>query len=273
MNWRAIKAIIRRDLLAVTRSKGVMLPLIIVPLIFMIVLPAVFGIFAPVLMDMPGANMPDLSLFIDQLPSAMLAQFEGYSMEQLMIVFTLVYMFAPMFLIIPLMVASVVAADSFAGEKERKTLEALIYTPTTDTELFVGKMLSAMIPAVAVSLIGFLLYALTANIAAWPTMGRIFFPTAAWIIMILWVAPATAAAGLGATVIVSSKVNSFQEANQIAGVIVLPILVLVIGQITGAIYFGPLFTVLLGVFFWILGGVLLYVGVGTFRRSEILAKG
>ena len=111
MNWRAIKAIIRRDLLAVTRSKGVMLPLIIVPLIFMIVLPAAFGLFAPLLMEMPGANMPDLSLFLDQLPPVMLAQFEGYSMEQLMIVFTLVYMFAPMFLIIPLMVASVVAAE------------------------------------------------------------------------------------------------------------------------------------------------------------------
>ena len=273
MNWRAIFAITRRDLLAVTRSKGVMLPLIIVPLIFMIVLPAAFGFFGPALMEMPGANLPDLSLFLDQLPSELLEQFEGYSMEQLMIVFSLVYMFAPMFLIIPLMVASVVAADSFAGEKERKTLEALIYTPTTDLELFIGKVLSAMIPAVAISLIGFLLYALTANIAAWSTMGRIFFPTTAWIILIVWVAPGTAAAGLGATVIVSSRANSFQEANQIAGVIVLPILALVIGQVTGAIYFGAIFTVLLGAFFWILGGILLYVGVGTFRRNEILAKG
>jgi ABC-2 type transport system permease protein len=119
----------------------------------------------------------------------MLAQFEGYSSDQLMIVFTLVYMLAPMFLIIPLMVASVVAADSFAGEKERKTLEALIYTPTTDLELFVGKVLSAMIPAMLVTLVGFMLYALTANIAAWPTMGQIFFPNTAWIILVLWVAP------------------------------------------------------------------------------------
>ncbi len=273
MNWRSIWAIVRRDLLAVMRSKGVMLPLIIVPLIFMIILPAAFGFLTPVIMELPGANMPDISLFLDQLPPALLAQFEGYDLDQMMVVFTLVYMFAPMFLIIPLMVASVVAADSFAGEKERKTMEALIYTPTTDLELFTGKVLSAMFPAMLVSLVGFLLYGLTANISAWPTMGRIFFPNAAWIILVLWVTPGTAAMGLGATVLVSSKVNSFQEANQIAGVIVLPILALVVGQISGVMYFGTLLTVLLGVFFWLGGGILLYLGVRTFRRSEILARG
>ena len=273
MNWRAVKAIIQRDLLAVTRSKGVMLPLIIVPLLFMIILPAAFGFFTPILMEMPGANMPDITLFLDQLPPALLADFEGYSMEQLMIVFTLVYMLAPMFLIIPLMVASVVAADSFAGEKERKTLEALIYTPTTDLELFIGKVLSAMIPALLVTLVGFLLYSLTANLAAWPTMGEIILPNAAWIILVLWVAPATAVTGLGATVIVSSKVNSYQEANQIAGVIVLPIFALVVAQVTGVMYFGVLLTVLLGLVFWVAGGVLLVLGVRTFRRSEILARG
>lgn len=273
MNWRAIKTITRRDLLAVKRSKGVMLPLIIVPLIFMIILPAAFGLLTPVITEMPGANMPEINLFLEQLPPAMLAQFEGYTENQMMIVFMLVYLFAPMFLIIPLMVASVVAADSFAGEKERKTLEALIYTPTTDLELFIGKVLSAMIPAMLVTLVGFVLYALTANITAWPTMEQIFFPNAAWIILVLWVAPGTAATGLGATVLVSSKVNSFQEANQIAGIIVLPILALVIGQISGVMYFSNLLTILLGLFFWIAGTVLLYLGVGTFRRSEILARG
>jgi ABC-2 type transport system permease protein len=74
-------------------------------------------------------------------------------------------------------------------------------------------------------------------------------------------------------VLVSSKVNSFQEANQIAGIIVLPILALVIGQISGVMYFSILLTILLGLFFWVAGIVLLYLGVRTFRRSEILARG
>ena len=32
------------------------------------------------------------------------------------------YLFAPMFLIMPLMLSSIIAAESFAGERERKTL-------------------------------------------------------------------------------------------------------------------------------------------------------
>jgi ABC-2 type transport system permease protein len=272
MNWRAIKAIMKRDLLAVRRSKGVMLPMIIVPLIFMILLPAGIGYFGPILSRAPGANMPEIGQLMEILPSQLAEKFEGYTPDQALIVFMLVYAFAPMFLIVPLMVASVIAADSFAGEKERKTLEALVYTPTTDLELFAGKVLSAMLPAIAISLIGFMLYGISANLAAWPTMGEVFFPNMTWVVMVAWVAPATAAMGLGATVLVSSRVGSFQEANQIAAVIVVPVLALVFAQVSGVMYFSTWLTVGLGLVFWIVAGVLLSIGVKTFRRGEIMAR-
>jgi len=57
-------------------------------------------------------------------------------------------------------------------------LEALIHTPTTDCELVTDKLLTAWVPAAAIDLVGFVLYAIVANAAAWPAMGRIFFPTA-----------------------------------------------------------------------------------------------
>jgi ABC-2 type transport system permease protein len=272
MNWRAIKAIVRRDLLAVVRSKGVMLPLILVPVIMMVILPAAMGRFGPAMSQLPGANMGDITQFLEQMPESMLARYEGYTSDQLMIVFTLVYMFAPMYLIMPLMVASVVAADSFAGEKERNTLEALIYTPTTDLELFTGKVLSAWVPALLVSLVGFVLYGLSVNISAWPTMQEIFFPNATWLVLVFWVAPGAAALGLGATVLVSSRVNSFQEANQIAGIVVLPIVILVIAQASGVMYFSLALTVVLGVVVWLIALALLWVGIRTFRRSEIIAR-
>lgn len=272
MNWRAIKAIVWRDLLAVVRSKGVMLPMILVPLILLIAIPAGLGRFGPALSQIPGANMPDIEGFLSQIPETLLAQLEGYTTDQMLVIFFLLYMFAPMFLILPLMVASVVAADSFAGEKERKTLEALIYTPTTDLELFTGKVLSAWIPALVVSLVGFVCYGLAVNVAAWPTMERIFFPNATWLVLVLWVAPGAAALGLGATVLVSSRVNSFQEANQIAGVIVLPIVILVVAQATGVMYLSLGLTAALGAVIWLIAGALLWVGVRTFRRSEIIAR-
>ncbi len=272
MNWRAIKAIVRRDLLAVVRSKGVMLPLILVPIVLMIIMPAAMGRFGPAMTEIPGANVPDVAQLLEIMPESMLAQYERYNTDQLLIIFTLVYMFAPMFLIMPLMVASVVAADSFAGEKERNTLEALIYTPTTDLELFTGKVLSAWVPALLVSLVGFVLYGLTVNISAWPTMQEIFFPNATWLVLVFWVAPGAAGLGLGATVLVSSRVNSFQEANQIAGVVVLPIVILVIAQASGVMYLSLALTVVLGIVIWLIAIALLWVGVRTFRRSEIIAR-
>jgi ABC-type Na+ efflux pump permease subunit len=59
----------------------------------------------------------------------------------------------------PIITASVLAADSFAGEKERKTAEALLLTPATNEELLVGKILASLIPAVLLTAIVFLIYA------------------------------------------------------------------------------------------------------------------
>ena len=50
------------------------------------------------------------------------------SPEQLPIVLILGYLIAPLFLILPLVISCVIAAEAFVGEKERKTLEALLYT-------------------------------------------------------------------------------------------------------------------------------------------------
>jgi ABC-2 type transport system permease protein len=188
------------------------------------------------------------------------------------IVLILVYFMAPMFLIVPLMVASVIAADSFAGEKERKTIEALLYTPTTDQELFLAKTLAAWLPALLITLIGFVLYSLVANLAGWSIMGRIFFPNLMWVVMVFWMAPAVAGLGLSTMVLVSSRARGFQDAYQIGSVVVLPILLLVIGQATGVMYFNVGLVALLGLFFWILDVILFRFAVHTFQRGEIISR-
>src|SRR5205085_1338470 len=70
------------------------------------------------------------------------------------------YLLAPLFLIVPLMVASVLAADAFAGEKERKTLESLLHLPIPEGDLFYAKVLGAFVPAVLISWIGFVAFAI-----------------------------------------------------------------------------------------------------------------
>jgi fatty-acid desaturase len=111
-----------------------------------------------------------------------------------------------------------------------------------------------------------------ANVAAWPTMGRLFFPNLMWIVLTLWVAPAVAGLGLGVTVLVSARAQGFQDAYQMGAIVVLPIILLVVGQATGVMYFSTWLVLLLGLFFWIVDAVLLWFGARTFRRSELAAK-
>jgi ABC-2 type transport system permease protein len=271
MNWRAIRAIIRKDLKVVLQNKGVSIPLIVVPVVILGILPALAAI-APALQNIPGTPLSGLDNFIEQMPAGLHSQLAGYNEMQTIVVLVLVYLLAPMYLILPLMVASVIAADSFAGEKERKTLEALLYTPTTDRELLTAKLLSSWLPAVAVAWGGFVLYAIVANLAAWSTMGRIFFPNLMWIVLAVWVAPAVAGVGLGVTVLISARAQGFQEAYQMGSIVVLPILLLLVGQATGVMYFSTWLVVLLGLIFWLIASALLWFGGRTFRRSELAPR-
>lgn len=271
MNVRAIRAIVRKDLKVVLHNKGVTIPMIVVPVILFVAVPALVAL-APAAQDQAMSPLTGLDTFLANMPASLQAELAGYDELQQVVILGLVYFLAPMYLIVPLMVASVIAADSFAGEKERKTLEALIYTPTTDWELFLAKMLSAWLPALAVSWGGFVLYGLVANLAAWPTIGAIFFPNAMWIILAVWVAPAAAGLGLSTMVLVSARVSAFQEAYQIGGAVVIPVVLLVIGQAAGVMYFSLGLVLLLGLVFWAVDLLLLWFGARTFRRGEVLAR-
>lgn len=268
MNWRAIRAIIRKDLKVSLQNKGVLIPLLIVPVIMFVVLPGGLA-FMPVLGE---GDLQDMTMLLEQMPPSLKADLAPYGPMQQILIMVLVYLLAPMFLMVPAMVSSVIAADSFAGEKERKTLEALLYTPTTDRELLVGKLLAAWLPALAVTLAGFVLYAVVANAAGWPLMGEIFFPPFMWFVLVLWVAPAVAGLGLLITVLISARAESFQDAYQLGALIVLPILILVIGQAAGVMYFSTALVFALGLIFWLLDGLLLWYGSRSFQRTELFAR-
>ncbi len=271
MNWRAIRAIARKDITVVFRHRAVLLPLLIVPIILQVIFPIGLGAsaaYAP----FKSSDMQDLSQMMSSMPPSLKADFEGLDERQTFFVLMLVYLFAPMYLIVPLMVASVIAADSFAGEKERKTLEALLHSPVTAGEMLAGKILSALIPAVAVSLVSFVLYAVIVNAVGWPLMGRIFFPNAMWVVLVLWVAPAVSCLGLGLTVLVSSRVSTFQEAYQMGGIVVLPVVALVIGQVAGVLFLSTGFALLLGLVVWLIAAAVLVFGARVFRRERLLSQ-
>lgn len=266
MNARAILAIIRRDLLIASKNKMVILSTIVLTIVFFIVLPWLTA-FIPLL----GDSLQGLEKVLKYLPAGIQKEFLGLSINQSITVYILKYMLAPFFLMLPLMVASTIAADSFAGEKERKTLEALLYTPTTDRELFISKALSGWLAALFIALAGFVLYIVMANAAAWSQMHRIFLPDGMWAVLILWAVPAIAGLGVAVMVLASAKAQSFQDANQAGVIVVLPLLALFYAQVAGVIYFNVVVVLLIGAVIWALTALLIWLGSRIFHRNRLLA--
>ncbi len=271
MNWRAIWAIMRKDLRVVLQNKGVVLPIILLPVILFVVLPLLV-LALPAAMSNTGASSNDLQELLAMISPGLRAQLAGLDPDAAGAVFFLVYMLAPLFLIVPIMVSNVIAADSFVGEKERKTLEALVYTPTTDRELLFAKVLGAWIPGTLVGLGGFVAYTIVANIVALNVVGMLILPNTLWLLLAFFVGPAAAAFGLGVTVIASSRVNSFQEAYQIGSLVVLPIVMLVVGQAMGAFLLSNWLVAGLGLMLLIADAVVFYFASASFSRSALMAR-
>jgi ABC-2 type transport system permease protein len=85
-------------------------------------------------------------------------------------------------------------------------------------------------------------------------------------------APAFAALGLGGMLLVSLRVRGMQEATQLGGLFVLPVIALVVGEVRGAVLLGPWMAVAIGLLVWAIAGVLLAIGIKGFRRTTLVGK-
>ncbi|MBN1119982.1 MAG: ABC transporter permease subunit [Anaerolineae bacterium] len=272
LNWRGIRAVMTKDLTVVLRSKMILLPMILLPVMLQVLMPAAFGIAAYFAGDAIAGDLEDLQVMIAWLPAEVQGRLAAQSPGQVFLEIMLVYAFAPMYLIIPMMVSSVVAADSFVGERERKTLEALLYTPLTDSELLLAKILTAWLAAVVVGVGSFLLYIVMVNLIGWLVVDGIAFPNLMWLVLVFWVSPAVAGLGLGVTVLLSTRVNTFQEAYQLGSMIVLPVVALMIGQFAGVLSLSVLLAIGLGAGVWLVDALIFWFGVKTFNRDALIAR-
>lgn len=272
VNWRIIWNIAVKDWKEVRQNRMAWLPAILLPLIFVIVLPLGIILLPPALGQSINSMSNDLQPLLDSMPPPVAEQIAGLDPDQTMIVLLLGFMFAPLFLILPLMVSSIIGADSIVGEKERKTLEALLYTPATDGELYIAKLLSAILPAIALSWLSFIAYTVVVNLAGMSIMERVWFPLPHWYPLILFVSPAVATLGMAGIVLVSSRVSTFMEAQQTSGLLVLPVVLLVVGQAAGVIYLSVELVIALGVVIWVIDAILIWLGIKQFSRSALMAR-
>jgi len=272
MRFRKAMLVFKKDWREVRRNWQVILPIVVVPIMISVLLP-VFLTVIPGLSGTQGRTLSGFENLIMNLPRHVQQRLAGMTELQAMIYIMALYFFAPFFLIIPLMASSVISSDSFAGEKERKTIEALLATPISDGELFLGKMLVSFIPSMIITFASFAAYTTVFDVMAYGVFnGMLLLPNVDWILMIFGLAPTVALASIGLTVMVSAKVKGFREAQQIGAVLLIPVLALIFGQATGAIVFGPTVILALIGLFMLIDFAVFRIGVRLFRREEILSK-
>jgi len=272
LSLRKIKIITWKDLLEVKQNKSVILSLGLVPLLIMVVMPMVMLIVASSSGSADAFKDPDIQMMFERMPATISNELAGMNDVQVTMAMMLGYLFAPMFLILPLVFSASIAAESFAGERERKTLEALLYTSASDAELFIGKALAAFVPAVLIAWVSFALYIVVLNAAGYPLFGRIWFPFVSWYPLVFWVTPALAAVGVGATVLISAKVQTFMGAYQTSGSLVVLVLGLFAGQAAGVLYLSAGVGLIIGLVFWLAAGVLIFLSIQQFNRKSLLLQ-
>lgn len=275
MNCKNVVTIAKKDWIEVRQNKYAWVPMLIIPTLFVVVLPLIFTIVLPALQVAPQdviSSDADIEVFVSRMPPQLTQYIDFQKPMESMLVIVLGIMFAPMFLILPLMYSTTIAAESFAGERERKTMEALLYTPASDAELFLGKVAASAIPSIGVTWLGFIVYALILNLVPYPTLQRIWFPLPTWWPLIFWIAPALVVFGISLTVLISARVQNFLGAYQTSSSVVLLVIVLFAGQLSGVLYLSVGVEMVIGLVLWAAAFMLVYLAIRTFNR-EVLVSG
>lgn len=265
---RCVLVLIRKEWRQALRDTSALVPVVLFPLLFSIILPgAAVGLIAHSASS--ETRIHGLEPFLDLVASVSGA---GMGPQQLLVTAVVTYVFAPLILIIPVIVATAGATAAFVGERERGTLEGLLYGPITVRELFLAKTLASVIPAVLLTWASFLGFSVVANAAAWPVMRGIVFPDATWTLAVLVLVPLIAFLVISVIVGVSNRAKSVQSAQGIAVFFILPLVGMIVSQIAGALLFDWRVVALLGGVLAVLCVIAYLLVARAVEHDEIVLK-
>ncbi len=166
----------------------------------------------------------------------------------------------------PISFSLIIALEAFVGEKERSSLEPLLTTPISDTSLYVGKLVAAMLPPVFASYLGIGGY-----------LVGLFFsihyvPDWAVLLQIMLLTTMEALVMVAGAVVISSHTTSVRAANLLASFIIIPMAFLLQGE--SLLIFWGQYAVLWYVIaaLVVADAILVRTGVRTFNREEILSR-
>ena len=174
------------------------------------------------------------------------------------------------FLIIPIMSASIMAASSFVGEKEKHTLETLLYCPLSVRRIFRAKVLASFLLSMMVSLISFCAMMAVLELESWILMGTLLIPSISWLVILLLLAPSISLIAVTLIVRRSAKAQSVEESQQSAVFLVIPVILMIVGQSTGLLLVSAWILLAFGLICALLAWLLLKTCMGKFTYEMLL---
>ncbi|MDD1695335.1 MAG: hypothetical protein LUQ54_00415, partial [Methanoregula sp.] len=110
MNWQFIRAIAEKDLYEVAKNRIALTGAIVLSVIFAVGLPLLITQISVVT---TGSDQQSFDELVSSIPPVFLEQIGTLSPAQLPIVLILGYLIAPLFLILPLIISCMIAAEAF----------------------------------------------------------------------------------------------------------------------------------------------------------------
>jgi len=260
----------RRELTEVIRDFNLVGPIFILPALMAVIIS--LGMYSTATVDTGTVSVVVGSVGIERMPPRMANAFLSASeADQTKIVGNVLKALTlPLFWIVTVALTATVAADSFVGEKERDTLEPLLATPIGNVQLFFGKLLTAIVPAVLGTWWGITIL----SIGIWnsdnPYFPHILLSDVDWTVSTFVLVPLMATLSASVAAVISTRVATYRAAYQLNGLIVLPIVALLIPQTLLLFFVTPKAIWVLAFLFFALDIFLVTSALQFFDREQLL---
>jgi len=268
MRWSMIKAVVRIDLYRLFKTRDYWIPLVILGGLFFVILPVI--LLGSLNFIQRSPMIGQIGQIIGTLPETIQQNIQGDNPATRASYAFAVYLLAPIAIVVPLTISSAVGANSIVGEREQGTGEYLAHSPLTVREIYVAKLIASLIPGYLAGIAGFTMYSLIVNIIVGSQIGGWFFPTAGWMLLVLWVIPPFIAIALSLILRLSARVRSAASAHQASSLVTLPVILMSYGVASGLLYSPVVSAAISGLAAWIVAIILLVTGSKSIKRERLL---
>lgn len=261
-------AIVRKDLHELARNPGAWLPA--AGIVLATLVPAFFLVIGVPLIA--GETLAASGELADAAIAAVRAKPElaGLTGEALVQAFVFLQ-FSMLLLLVPVVGSMALATHAVIGEKQVRALEPLLATPLTTVELLAAKTLTPFAVSLALTWASLGLYVGGIAIAGEPGVAAAVLG-AHTALLFLVDGPLVGLLALQVAVVISSRVNDPRSAQQVSGLMALPVAGMFVGQLMGQFLLGT------GVLVWTAAGLavanagMMWVGIRVFDRETILTR-